>query len=238
MILIVTPPQPRQATVPERHSAGWAQRDLCGILLVLSCLRRPLEATDGLSRCSCAAHRPPQSLAPTRNRHHLGSTPTYLRAATSRERRDPTLKTARRFALSAGSRCIAKKCAAEICPSCGVMRHRTPTTHDQQFSTNRKFFVARFLADPPSGLRQTRRPDRPVGGPSELVVEASATSFETYLNSATLDKFHPCVARHHCLLASRDATPRCLLPLCVALRLCSLATCRAPATPGGHPALT
>jgi hypothetical protein len=50
-----------------------------------------------------------------------------------------------------------------------------------------------------------------------LVVEASATSFESYLNSATLDKFLPCVARHHCLLASRDATPRCLLPLCVAL---------------------
>ena len=71
---------------------------MCGISLVLLCLRRPLEANDGLSRCSCAAHRPPQPLAPTRNRHHLGSTPTYLRAAISRERRDPTLKTARRFA--------------------------------------------------------------------------------------------------------------------------------------------
>ena len=107
--------------------------------------------------------------------------------------------------------------APGICPIWGGTRHRTACIHGQHFSTTSKLHVDRFLASPPFRSSRTRRAVRPGGGPSGLTVESSAMRLEIYLKSATLDNFHPCAARHHCLLASRDATPRCLLPICVAL---------------------
>ena len=42
-----------------------------------------------------------------------------------------------------------------------------------------------------------------------MIVELPSTRFESKINSATLDRFVPCVARPRCLLASHGATPDC-----------------------------
>ena len=111
--------------------------------------------------------------------------------------------------------------ALTFLPICGGTRHQPPCMHAHIFATSTKLVCDRFRARQVNGRRRTRRPERPGGGASTFVVASPATSFGIYLKPAMLDKLLPCAACSHHLLASCDATPRCLPPCFGCSRLCS-----------------